>query len=80
MHKPIESNEEEETQLFDVFIRDWWRYEETKYNGKKIVPGPGEKEYIAHGLTRQEARELCQEYNESHEPGELSRKAEFEES
>jgi len=59
--------------LYDVFVRDWWRME----RGRK-VPGPGPKEYIAHGVTWSEARELCQEYNDSHDPGELSRKAEFE--
>ncbi len=62
---------------YDVFIRTWYIYD-----GKKIVPGPGEKSYIpeAQGLTRTEARAFCEKWNDEHEPGELSYKAEFEES
>jgi len=81
--------EEEETPLYDVFIRSWWVYDDVKeYNYKtggfklvkKIVPGPGEKKYTHYGLTRAEALTMCKEYNDTHEPGELSIKAEFEES
>ena len=61
---------------YDVFIRSWWIYDD---NGQ-IIPGPGEKEYTHYGLTRAEAVKTCKEYNDNHEPGELSIKAEFEES
>lgn len=75
-----DSDYAESQKEYDVFVRDWWRYEDTKYTGRRIVPGPGEKTYIAYGLTLAEARRACKEYNNTHEPGELSRKAEFEES
>ena len=63
-----------EEQLYDVFVRDWWKLDEL---GRQ-VPGPGPKEYLAHGVSYAEAREMCRKYNDSHEPGPLSRKAEFE--
>ena len=60
---------------YRVFVRDWWRYE----NGRK-VPNPGaRKTTLARVDTYEEARELCEEYNRMHEPGPLSRKAEFTE-
>ena len=70
--------EDEETPLYDVYVRSWWIWEDQKFNGRVKVPGPGEKAYIAHGVTLESARAMCEEYNESHDPGELSIKAEFE--
>jgi hypothetical protein len=59
---------------YNVFVRNWWRIE----NGRR-VPDPGaQKRYIARGVSETEAREICAEYRANHEPGELSRKAEFE--
>ena len=40
----------------------------------------GKKRYIQRRLVLADARELCRKWNASHEPGELSDKAEFEES
>lgn len=58
-----------------VFVRDWWRIE----NGKR-VPYPGApRRTIARGVSYDQARELCEDYNNSHNPGEVSRKAEFTE-
>ena len=65
---------------YDVFVRDWWRMAEPsdgQWPGGR-VPCPGERTYLAHGVTWTEARELCAEYNATHDPGPLSRKAEFE--
>ena len=66
---------------YSVFVRDWWRPAE-KHDGRwpgGRVPYPGApKRYIAHGCTYAEAREIAQEYNATHEPGPMSRKAEFE--
>ncbi len=60
---------------YRVFVRDWWRME-----GAQRVPYPGApKRTLARGCTYDEARELCEEYAATHEPGVLSRKAEFEE-
>lgn len=65
---------------FDCFVRDWWRVPEAgeaSWQGR--VPYPGApKRYIAQGVSLAEARAICKEYNDSHEPGWQSRKAEFE--
>lgn len=61
---------------YDVFVRTWWKENPSWPNG--LEPCPGERRYIARGVTYERARELCDEYNETHEPGRLSKKAEFE--
>lgn len=61
---------------FDVFHRTWWKESPGWPNG--LEPCAGEKTYLAYGVSEETARELCQEYNNSHEPGRLSRKAEYE--
>lgn len=58
---------------YNVFVRNWWT---RTANGR--TPGAGRKRYLARGVSEDRARQLCQEYNESHNPGFLSRKAEFE--
>lgn len=75
---------------YRVFVRNWWRYAEPGEAGteggklglptsRKVVPDPGaRKTTLATGCTWAEARALCEEYAASHDPGPLSRKAEFE--
>ena len=59
--------------MYKVFIRNWWRME----NGQR-VPDPGARKYtLDYVNTEEEARELCEEYNSTHNPGILSRKAEY---
>ena len=67
---------------YTVFVRDWWRDwtpgcgEGRTHND--LIPYPGApKETLAEGLSYAEAREMCEEYNSTHEPGRYSRKAEF---
>lgn len=60
---------------YNVFHRTWWSMED----GKRVAR-PGKKTYIEKHVTYGDARELCSQYNSTHEPGELSRKAEFEEA
>ena len=61
---------------YDVFVRDWWRFE-----GGVRVPYPGApRRYLARHVTYADARELCDRYNSTHEPGPTSRKAEFDRS
>lgn len=60
--------------MFDVFVRNWWKI----VNGKR-VPHLGRKTYLARRLSEDAARQYCKEYNACHDPGKLSRKAEFEE-
>lgn len=61
---------------FRVFVRNWWRVNPTWPDG--LEPGPGPKRTLARGCTETEARQVCREYNASHKPGRLSRKAEYE--
>jgi len=72
----LESDDLEDLKRYDVFIRDWY----TRDESGKLLPIPSEKSYTAHDVTLAHARELCKDYNESHDAGELSRKAEFEEA
>ena len=58
---------------YRVFTRTWWR--RTANGGRE--PGAGRQTTIARHCTYDEARAICQRYNATHEPGFLSRKAEF---
>lgn len=59
---------------YRTFIRTWWK-KDAKGN---LVPGPGRKTPVRNNLTMDEARKMCTEYNNSNDPGPLSRKMEFE--
>ena len=65
-------------QTYDVFHRTWWKENPEWPDGRE--PGAGERTYIAHGVTEAEARAICKEWNATHDPGFLSRKAEYESS
>lgn len=62
---------------YNVFTRTWWRRNRSWPRG--LEPHAGRKTYLKRGVTYEEARALCREYNATHAPGELSLKAEFEE-
>jgi len=57
--------------MYKVFHRTWWK------PGR--VPGVGNSYFIDEVETEEEARALCKEWNEEHDPGELSDKAEYDE-
>ncbi len=61
---------------YRVFTRTWWRRNPDWPGGRE--PSPGRKHTLAQRLTYEEARATCQRYNATHNPGPLSRKAEFE--
>ena len=61
---------------YNVFVRNWWKLNKDWPDG--LEPGPGRKTYIRHGVSIDEARKICEDYNDTHERGKLSRKAEFE--
>jgi hypothetical protein len=61
---------------YDVFVRTWWKENKSWPNG--LEPSLGVKRYIVHDVDWAEARRICKEYNSTHEPGRLSKKAEFE--
>ena len=67
--------------MYRVFVRNWWKQAKP---GSRFYPGlepaPGRKTTIAKGIkSYEEARNIAQRYNATHNPGKFSRKAEFEE-
>jgi len=63
---------------YKVFSRTWWINNPAWPDGRE--PGAGRKHTIAERVeTQEEAREICRQWNATHKPGRLSRKAEFEE-
>lgn len=64
---------------YRTFIRSWYRWERSRLTGeRRLVPGAGPKTAVDRGLTYSEAQRACAAYNDSHKPGPLSRKMEFE--
>ena len=63
---------------YNVFHRTWWKANKSYPGGRE--PGAGRKTYLRRGVTYDDARAICKQYNDTHEPGFLSRKAEFEEA
>lgn len=65
---------------YRVFTRTWWRSNPAYPQGRE--PGAGTRSYRGHpdGLTYEEAQRYCKDWNATHNPGKLSRKAEFEEA
>ena len=62
--------------MFEVFHRTWWRNNPDWPNG--LEPSVGEETVIKRNVpTIEEARSICKAWNDSHEAGRLSRKAEF---
>lgn len=63
--------------MYRVFTRTWWRRNPSYPGGRE--PGAGRKYTLRWNVeTEDEARAICRQYNETHEPGFLSRKAEYE--
>lgn len=63
--------------MYDVFTRTWWRKNKNWPNG--LEPSLGRKTYIHRAIkTEEQARQLCADHQETHKPGKLSFKAEFE--
>jgi hypothetical protein len=63
---------------YNVFHRTWWQANPGWPNGRE--PGAGPRHYIQKRVTWADARELCREWNATHDPGPLSDKAEFKEA
>jgi hypothetical protein len=63
--------------MYNVFHRTWWV--ENPAWPKGLEPQLGKKHYLVKGVNSEKlARELCEDWNEQHEPGRLSDKAEYE--
>lgn len=66
--------------MYAVFVRNWWKYNPDWPNGLE-PDGTANKRYIARRVkSGEEARSICKQYNRTHKPGRLSRKAEYEET
>ena len=64
--------------MYRVFTRTWWKRNADWPGGRE--PSAGRKTTIARNVqTEEEAQAICRRYNTSHDPGFLSRKAEYEE-
>lgn len=63
---------------YTVFHRTWWKRNPNWPEGRE--PGMGKRHFIAKAWSEEEARQLCREWNQSHDPGLLSDKAEYEEN
>jgi len=62
--------------MYKVFTRNWWKSNPAWPNG--LEPNSNaRKRTIAKVETEEQARQIAQEYNKNHEPGRLSRKAEY---
>ena len=61
---------------YKVFVRNWWRHKDNQPG--VLEPDPGAtKRHICVAESESDARSICKEYNDSHDPGELSRMAEY---
>lgn len=63
---------------YNVFHRTWWV--ENPAWPKGLEPCLGKRHYLAEHVVYEDAREIQKEWNDTHEPGRLSDKAEFEEA
>jgi len=62
---------------YQVFVRDWWKPNPDWPDGREPWGG-APKHKLCKVETESEAREICAEYNFTHRPGKMSRKAEYE--
>lgn len=63
--------------MYYTFTRTWWRENPRWPNG--LEPQAGRKRRTGHTFTHEsEAQRFCKNYNETHNPGRLSRKCEYE--
>ena len=60
---------------YRVFTRTWWKDNPSWPGG--LEPHLGRKTTLAQVGTLREAQEIAKEYNDAHDPGRYSRKAEI---
>ena len=62
--------------MYKVFTRNWWKRNSNWHDGRE--PDSSARKYtLGYVNTEEEARTMCEEYNTTHEPGLLSKKAEY---
>lgn len=59
---------------FKVTHSNWWRLE----NGKLLPNYNRRKMLIGYTYSETDARQMCENWNKSHNPGKLSNKAEYQ--
>lgn len=63
---------------YTIFVRNWWKIVTDRYGTKRKEPDTNARRtVIGYANSIQEAQDICREYNQAHDPGPLSRKAEF---
>lgn len=60
-----------------VFVRNWWKRNPNWPNGLEPDPCARKTVIRRNVATETEAQAICAEYNRTHKPGRLSRKAEY---
>jgi hypothetical protein len=63
--------------MFKVYVSNWWKENPDWPNG--LEPDGTVRHTLKKVGTEAEARAVCEEYNATHAPGRLSRKAEYTE-
>lgn len=63
------------TETYNVFVRTWWKENKSWPNG--LEPHMGRKTFLAYNLNYEDAILRAKQYNDSHNPGRYSRKAEI---
>lgn len=66
--------------MFRVFVRSWWRKalpSDGRWPNNLVPNAGGRKTTLRKVHTEAEAQQVCKEYNDSHNPGKYSRKAEY---
>ena len=64
-----------EAARYTVFTRTWWRNYPSWPRG--LEPCAGRRYIHERNLTYEQALRYCEQWNSTHKPGRLSRKAEF---
>ena len=65
--------------MYAVFVRNWWKKNPAWPDGREPDP-TARRTYLQRNIRKEaDARRIAQEYNRTHDPGPLSRKAEYEE-
>lgn len=65
--------------MYEVKARNWWIPNPDWPDGREPGATPwDEADFIGYATTEAEAQRMCREFNESHDPGPLSYKAEYD--
>lgn len=65
---------------YEIRVRNWWKRNPKWPDGREPDAQSWDKAWkLGTAATEEEAREMCREYNDTHKPGFLSRKAEYSE-